>query len=29
MKEPIRKITLRDGSVRYRLVLDIGYDAEG
>ncbi len=24
MKEPIRKITLKDGSVRYRLVVDVG-----
>jgi hypothetical protein len=26
MKEPINKITLKDGSVRYRLVVDIGRD---
>ncbi|WP_326846939.1 tyrosine-type recombinase/integrase [Streptomyces kaniharaensis] len=29
MKEPIRKITHKDGSSRYRLVVDIGVDAEG
>src|SRR5215471_11008842 len=29
MKEPIRKITLGDGSVRYRLVVDIGQDETG
>lgn len=29
MREPIRKITLRDGSVRYRLVIDIGVDENG
>jgi integrase len=29
MKEPIRKITLRDGTVRYRLVVDIGTDGHG
>lgn len=29
MKEPIRKITLRDGTVRYRLVVDIGRDENG
>ena len=29
MKEPINKITLRDGSVRYRLVVDIGRDEHG
>ncbi|HUZ55977.1 MAG TPA: hypothetical protein VMU94_26055, partial [Streptosporangiaceae bacterium] len=29
MKEPIRKITLADGSVRYRLVVDIGHDEAG
>ena len=29
MKEPIRKLTLADGSVRYRLVVDIGRDANG
>jgi integrase len=29
MKEPIRKITLADGSVRYRLVVDIGHDEVG
>jgi Arm DNA-binding domain len=29
MKEPIRKITLKDGTVRYRLVVDIGTDAHG
>ncbi|MCM2422603.1 site-specific integrase [Streptomyces sp. RKAG293] len=29
MKEPIRKITHKDGRSRYRLVVDIGHDAEG
>ncbi len=29
MKEPINKITLKDGSVRYRLVVDIGRDEHG
>src|SRR5262249_40456166 len=29
MKEPIRKITLKDGVVRYRVVVDIGTDAHG
>jgi len=29
MKEPIRKITLADGTVRYRLVVDIGKDDSG
>ncbi|WP_329486710.1 Arm DNA-binding domain-containing protein [Kitasatospora sp. NBC_01246] len=29
MKEPIRKITHKDGSVRYRLVVDIGVNANG
>ncbi|HCA86443.1 MAG TPA: site-specific integrase [Streptomyces sp.] len=29
MKEPIRKITHKDGRTRYRLVVDIGTDAEG
>ena len=29
MKEPINKITLKDGSVRYRLVVDIGLDERG
>ena len=29
MKEPIRKLTLADGSVRYRLVVDVGRDANG
>jgi Arm DNA-binding domain len=29
MKEPINKITLKDGSVRYRLVVDIGRDERG
>jgi len=29
MKEPIHKITLKDGSVRYRLVVDIGRDDKG
>ncbi|HUZ00751.1 MAG TPA: Arm DNA-binding domain-containing protein, partial [Thermomicrobiaceae bacterium] len=29
MKEPIHKITLADGSVRYRLVVDIGRDENG
>ncbi|MGW3044401.1 tyrosine-type recombinase/integrase [Kitasatospora sp. NPDC001159] len=29
MKEPIRKIVHKDGSVRYRLVVDIGVTAEG
>ena len=26
MKEPIRKITLKDGTIRYRLVVDMRYD---
>lgn len=29
MKDPVRKITHKDGSVRYRLVVDIGVDAAG
>jgi integrase len=29
MKEPIKKITLKDGSVRYRLVVDVGSDESG
>src|SRR6266851_7709217 len=29
VKEPIRKITLADGTVRYRLVVDIGTDDSG
>jgi integrase len=29
VKEPIRKLTLKDGSVRYRLVVDIGTDEHG
>jgi integrase len=29
MKEPIKKVTLTDGTVRYRLVVDIGRDADG
>jgi integrase len=29
MKEPINKIMLKDGSVRYRLVVDIGRDEHG
>jgi integrase len=29
VKEPIRKIELKDGTVRYRLVVDIGQDEEG
>ncbi len=29
MKEPIRKITLKGGTVRYRLVVDIGTDEHG
>jgi integrase len=29
MKEPINKITLKDGSVRYRLVVDVGRDENG
>ena len=29
MKEPIRKIELKDGTVRYRLVVDIGRDESG
>lgn len=29
MKEPIRKIELKDGTVRYRLVVDIGRDENG
>jgi len=29
MKEPINKITLKDGAVRYRLVVDIGRDDGG
>jgi hypothetical protein len=29
VKEPIRKIELKDGTVRYRLVVDIGQDENG
>ena len=29
MKEPIRKIELKDGTVRYRLVVYIGHDENG
>jgi integrase len=29
MKEPINKVTLKDGSVRYRLVVDVGRDEQG
>jgi hypothetical protein len=29
MKEPINKITLKGGSVRYRLVVDVGRDESG
>jgi integrase len=29
MKEPIHKVTLKDGTVRYRLVVDIGRDENG
>jgi Arm DNA-binding domain len=29
VKEPIRKIELKGGAVRYRLVVDIGYDENG
>ena len=29
MKEPINKTTLKDGSVRYRLVVDVGRDEKG
>src|SRR5262249_13830336 len=29
MKEPVNKITLKDGSVRYRLVVDVGRDKSG
>ena len=29
MKEPIKKVTLKDGTVRYRLVVDIGRDPNG
>lgn len=29
MKEPIRKIELKDATVRYRLVVDIGHDENG
>ena len=29
MKEPIKKITLKDGTIRYRLVVDIGRDPNG
>ena len=29
MKEPIKKIRLKDGTVRYRLVVDIGNDEHG
>ena len=29
MKEPIRKVELKDGAIRYRLVVDIGLDGNG
>jgi hypothetical protein len=29
MKEPIKKIRLKDGTIRYRLVVDIGSDENG
>lgn len=29
MKEPIRKVTLKDGTMRYRLVVDVGRDQHG
>jgi hypothetical protein len=29
MKEPINKVALKGGSVRYRLVVDIGRDEHG
>jgi Arm DNA-binding domain len=29
VKEPIRKITLANGAVRYRLVVDVGCDETG
>ena len=29
MKEPIKRIRLKDGSVRYRLVVDVGRDESG
>ena len=29
MADPIKKITLRDGTVRYRFVIDVGRDADG
>jgi hypothetical protein len=29
VREPIRKIILKDGTVRYRLVVDIGTDEYG
>jgi integrase len=29
VKEPIRKVELKDGTIRYRLVVDIGLDANG
>ncbi len=29
MSEPIRKITLKNGAVRYRLVVDTGRDEQG
>ena len=29
MREPIRKIALKDGTIRYRLVVDIGTDDNG
>lgn len=29
MKEPIRKVKLKDGTIRYRLVVDIGLDDNG
>jgi hypothetical protein len=29
MKEPINRITLKDGTIRYRLVVDTGRDENG
>ncbi|MFD7443915.1 tyrosine recombinase XerC [Streptomyces sp. NPDC059909] len=29
MADPIKKVTLRDGSTRYRFVIDVGRDADG
>jgi hypothetical protein len=29
MREPIKKIRLKDGSVKYRLVVDVGRDESG